>query len=79
MKSPLDSLAVRAGPTWIHAAIAFWSLLLFVIVRRRYFSGISFVPGPFLASFSRLWHFKQIYSGKQNVRFTEQHDKYGKL
>ncbi|KAH8655408.1 cytochrome P450, partial [Xylariales sp. PMI_506] len=40
-------------------------------------SSISDVPGPNLASISRLWHLRGILAGDQNLRFTSAHDKYG--
>ncbi|RYP51953.1 hypothetical protein DL768_002829 [Monosporascus sp. mg162] len=35
------------------------------------------IPGPFLASFSRLWHLRQIWNGDQNLALIKAHDKYG--
>ncbi|ETS81645.1 hypothetical protein PFICI_06647 [Pestalotiopsis fici W106-1] len=61
----------------LHVAILFITSLFMLFVRRRYFSPVSHIPGPFLASFSRLWHLKQIYGGKQNLKLLEQHEKYG--
>lgn len=52
--------------------------LFLLSIKRRYFSPISHIPGPALASFSRLWHLRQVFSGKQNLRLMEQHEKHGK-
>lgn len=35
------------------------------------------VPGPFLASFSRFWLLRQVYSGKLHLVDTEAHERYG--
>jgi hypothetical protein len=46
-------------------------------VWRRYFSPISNVPGPFAASFTRLWHVRHILKGDQNLEVIRLHDKHG--
>jgi hypothetical protein len=55
-----------------------FAIVLFSFTRRRYFSPISGVPGPFLASFSRIWHIRSILAGNSHLDLSEQHDKYGK-
>lgn len=47
------------------------------IVRRRCFSPISNIPGPFLASITRLHHVFRIFKGKQSEWITNLHDEYG--
>lgn len=51
--------------------------ILAVIVHRRYFSPLRDIPGPFLASFSRLWHLGQVLGGDQRTRLYELHKKHG--
>lgn len=51
--------------------------LFTLCVYRRYFSPISDIPGPFAASFTRLWHIKRILNGKQNLDLISLHDKHG--
>lgn len=51
--------------------------LLTLCVWRRYFSPISDIPGPFAASFTRLWHIKRILNGKQNLDLISLHDEHG--
>ncbi|KAK3395674.1 cytochrome P450 [Sordaria brevicollis] len=51
--------------------------LFTLCVWRRYFSPISDIPGPFAASFTRLWHIKRILNGKQNLDLISLHDKHG--
>ncbi|KAK7931347.1 hypothetical protein PG985_002059 [Apiospora marii] len=65
------------GSVLVHLGLFLVTALFLVSVRRRYLSPISHIPGPFLASFSRLWHLRQIWSGKQNLRLIEQHDYHG--
>lgn len=62
-----------------HLGLLLAAVVFLVSVRRRYLSPISQIPGPFLASFSRLWHLGQIWSGKQNLKLIEQHDRYGEF
>jgi len=50
-----------------------------VAVRRRYFSAISDVPGPFLASFSILWEIWEIIAGHIEVTVIALHEKHGKV
>lgn len=47
------------------------------VIRRRYFSPIKDVPGPFLASITRLCHVYHIYQGKQSHWITKLHEDYG--
>lgn len=53
-------------------------LLSTTFVRRRYFSPLSNIPGPFVASFSAsLWHLWNIYTGHIEEAVIKQHQKYG--
>ncbi|KAF1810375.1 cytochrome P450 [Eremomyces bilateralis CBS 781.70] len=51
--------------------------LLSLLVWRRYFSAISDVPGPFAASFTRLWHMQRILKGDQNLELIRLHERHG--
>lgn len=53
------------------------SWLFCVTVYRRYFSALSDIPGPFWASFSRLWHLSITIQGNQNEQLAAAHEKYG--
>jgi hypothetical protein len=44
---------------------------------RKYFSPLRNIPGPFLASFTRLWHVVTISKGKQSIKMLELHRKHG--
>ncbi|KAH7346364.1 cytochrome P450 [Rhexocercosporidium sp. MPI-PUGE-AT-0058] len=47
-------------------------------IRRRYFSPLSNIPGPFVASFSAsLWHLWHIYTGHVEEAVIKQHQKHG--
>lgn len=51
--------------------------LLAVIFARRFLTPIRDIPGPFFASFSRLWHIYHIIKGDQNLRLVELHEQHG--
>lgn len=44
----------------------------------RYMSPISDIPGPFLATFSRLWLIQTLRRGRGASELAELHDKYGR-
>jgi hypothetical protein len=52
--------------------------LLTLLIWRRYFSAISDIPGPFAASFTRLWHMHRILKGDQNLEIIRLHEQHGK-
>lgn len=58
-------------------AIPAFALLISIVVYRRFFSALSDVPGPFWASFSRLWHIKITLQHNQGEQITQAHEKYG--
>jgi len=51
--------------------------ILTLCVWRRFFSAISDIPGPFIASFTRVWHIHRILKGDQNLEFIRLHEKHG--
>lgn len=51
--------------------------LIAIAIRRRYFSSLSKVPGPFLASVTRLWHAYHIFQGDHNTILLHLHEKHG--
>ncbi|KAH8592880.1 cytochrome P450 [Bisporella sp. PMI_857] len=59
----------------VAAAVIGWVLSL--LVYRRFLSPIAHVPGPALASVTRIWHMYAIYTGKQNLTFLDLHEKHG--
>lgn len=61
----------------VQLLVLFLSLVFVTIIRRRYFSPLSHIPGPFLASFSRLWHVRYIIRGDQQIVLAKAHEKYG--
>jgi hypothetical protein len=48
-------------------------------VYRRYFHPLSKYPGPFLASITRWWMVREIFSGKHEKHIRELHKKYGSI
>jgi Cytochrome P450 len=88
MGATLKTEGGKVSPTraLVAAATAFiaahWLLLLvstFVvrILYKRYATPLRHYPGPFLASFSRLWKVISIASGHTHLDFIELHRKYG--
>lgn len=63
--------------TWKGFAFELLVFMLTLLVSRRYFSSLIDIPGPFLASFSRLWHVVTIARGKQSIKVLELHRKHG--
>lgn len=53
--------------------------LVCLLIWRRYLSPISDVPGPFLASLTRLWHSYHYVIGDHHVRLVDLHDKHGRV
>ncbi|OAX83728.1 hypothetical protein ACJ72_01908 [Emergomyces africanus] len=51
--------------------------VLTICIWRRYFSPISDIPGPFSASFTRLWHIRRILKGDQNLELIRLHNEHG--
>jgi hypothetical protein len=48
-------------------------------VYRRYFHPLSKYPGPFMASITRWWMVKEIFSGKHEEHIRKLHKKYGPI
>jgi len=53
------------------------AVVLAVVIKRRYFSPLSDIPGPFLASFTRLWQAATMVNGDSLVVFYNLHQKHG--
>lgn len=45
--------------------------------QRRYLTSISDIPGPLLASLSRIWHLWRIFKGDIDQRCISLHEEYG--
>ncbi|KAI1079336.1 cytochrome P450 [Whalleya microplaca] len=63
--------------SWPLIATQISLLLISLILWRRYCSPLSNIPGPVLASFTRLWHFHRIFVGDQNLQLIRLHDEHG--
>lgn len=70
-------LALSTCTNWAQLTGLLTISLLTLSIYRRYFSPISHVPGPFVASFTRLWHIDRILKGDQNLELIRLHDKHG--
>ncbi|KAK8007096.1 hypothetical protein PG989_001086 [Apiospora arundinis] len=75
MESLRESLKSLNGPLVLSQLLL--GLLVTVFIWRAYLSPIADVPGPIWASVTRLWHMKEIYDGKQNLKILKLHDKHG--
>lgn len=51
--------------------------ILSVLLCRRFLSPLQDIPGPFVASFTRLWHMRRILKGDQNLELIRLHEKHG--
>lgn len=51
--------------------------LLTVLIKRRYFSPLSDIPGPFFASITRLWQISTLVQGDSINVFYDLHQRYG--
>lgn len=51
--------------------------LLALVAQRRYLTSIADVPGPFLASISRVWHLWRIIKGDIDQQCIALHERYG--
>lgn len=52
--------------------------LVLIFVRRRWFSSISDIPGPFLGSFSIIWQILHAIKGHTEEETIAEHRKHGK-
>lgn len=51
--------------------------LVTLAIKRSFFSPLSDIPGPFVASFTRLWHLYRIIKGRVSEDTLELHDRHG--
>lgn len=51
--------------------------ILTVLIKRRYFSPLSDIPGPFFASITRLWQVVTLVQGDSVNTFYNLHQAYG--
>jgi hypothetical protein len=52
-------------------------ILLALVVKRKYFTSLRDIPGPFLASVSSLWKIKQIIRGHTEEEMLALHMRHG--
>lgn len=71
----LDGNFTRVVPASIVGLLLAW--FLGSCIWYRYLSPISDIPGPFLASFSRLWLIQSLLRGRSAIELSELHERYG--
>jgi hypothetical protein len=82
---PYIAQHARAGVPWVLDNIkavhvtSFLAVGLFtVLVYRRYLNPVADIQGPFVATFTRLWHMYHILVGDQNLQLIALHEKLGR-
>ncbi len=65
-------------PIWLAPLSALLGVIIY-IVYIRVFHPLAKVPGPFLASLSRLWMTKHSWDGDMNVTMIDLHNRHGAL
>lgn len=53
------------------------AIFLFYLIHVRYNTHLRTIPGPFLASLTRLWKVKTILTARQELVLLDLHRKYG--
>ncbi|KAI1636723.1 cytochrome P450 [Biscogniauxia mediterranea] len=73
----VSSLAVHGGPLIIAAVLGpiLWYALSAVVAWHR----LRHFPGPWFASFSYLWAYFAMKTGRMHLRLAEEQEKYGKI
>jgi len=60
-----------------HPFLVLTALFIARLLYKRYASPLRNVPGPFAASFTRLWKLRQMYKGDMEKTNIALHRKYG--
>lgn len=66
-------------PIWALFAACFGITVATTIVKRRYFSSLSDINGPVLASFSILWQIYHVILGESEHAVMKEHRKHGEM
>ncbi|KAI9654954.1 MAG: hypothetical protein M1821_005707 [Bathelium mastoideum] len=81
--APASTIAFEPAfvPTSLFARLAILSPILFIsyTIYLRYFTGISHIPGPFIASISNFWKIKAAWQESMPQQNIGLHKKYGPL
>lgn len=70
----LNDISLSGG--WVPTVSLFLVLICTLLLHRRY-SMLGDIPGPFVASFTRLWHVRHILIGDQNLQLVKLHKELG--
>lgn len=81
LSSPLVANRVRDVVAPLLSKFPFWIVFLAIIylVYIRYFTGLSRIPGPFIASISNLWKINAAWQEDMPARNIALHKKHGPL
>lgn len=71
---PVASALLDLRSLW---ALVLVGLLIVRAIVRRYWTPIRDIPGPFLASFSKLWQIYQLWKGHIEEELIHLHKKHG--
>lgn len=69
-------LLVSKNPGYLIALV--FGLLIVRSIKRRYFSALSSIPGPFAASLTRAWRIKEVYYGHVEETELKLHEEHGR-
>lgn len=72
------SIIENLTQTWNHTTLLLLTGFILYLIHVRYNSPLSDIPGPFLASLTRLWKVKTILTARQELVFLDLHKKHGK-
>lgn len=70
-----SGVSITSGASFIFYASVL--ILLFVLIRQRYFSPISTVPGPFLGTVGTFFRVWEIFQGRINHTLNRLHREHG--
>ena len=62
-----------------HPLLLLVGVIIVKLLATRYLSPLCSIPGPFFASFTRLWKVKKWYDGDLHLALIELHRKYGEV
>ncbi|KAJ5151645.1 hypothetical protein N7492_009940 [Penicillium capsulatum] len=74
----MDAATWRSQPVWLYTT-AVAVILILNWLRVVLFDPLRRIPGPFLARFTRLWQFQEIYKGDFHKTNIALHKKYGPI
>ncbi|OQV05157.1 hypothetical protein CLAIMM_09941 isoform 1 [Cladophialophora immunda] len=61
---------------WVYLPVAVFVFFIVRSIKRRYFNGLTSIPGPWLASVTRAWRVNEVFAGHTERTELELHRKY---